>query len=100
MFWFEIFTPEVKGGKGGNANFITKHTEPLTQEIYLSPVNALNCHSVPCLATQLMDTAARSLQDAHQWSDSPKNGRKVSGCDKISLQGHFNLILVPFLLDI
>ena len=34
MFCFEICTPEGRGGdKGGSANFKTKHTEPLTQEM-------------------------------------------------------------------
>ena len=34
MFWFYICNAEGIGGvKGGNANFKTKHTEPLTQEI-------------------------------------------------------------------
>ena len=32
MFCFEICTPE--GSKGGNANFKTRHTESLTQEIH------------------------------------------------------------------
>ena len=34
MFCFEICTPEGRGGeRGGNANFKSKHTEPLVQEI-------------------------------------------------------------------
>ena len=34
VLYFEICTPEERGGeKGGSANFKTKHTEPLTQEI-------------------------------------------------------------------
>ena len=34
VFCFEICTPEGRrGGRGGSANFIRKHTEPLTQEI-------------------------------------------------------------------
>ena len=36
LFYFEICTTEGRGGeKGGDANFKTKHTEPLTQEITL-----------------------------------------------------------------
>ena len=35
LFCFEIGTSEGKGGeKEGNPNFKTKHTEPLTQEIF------------------------------------------------------------------
>ena len=34
MFCFEICTPDgVEGEKGGSANFKTKYTEPLSQEI-------------------------------------------------------------------
>ena len=46
MFCFEICTPERRvGEKGGSANFIRKHMEPLTQEItsplYLHPSRVL-----------------------------------------------------------
>ena len=38
MFCFETCSPEGRGGgKGGNANFKTKHTDPLTSEI-ISPL--------------------------------------------------------------
>ena len=49
LFCFEIFTPEGKGGeKGGSANFKTKHTECLTQEIpsALYQVSAATGHTL------------------------------------------------------
>ena len=43
---FEIFTAEGRGGeKGGNANFKTKHTEPLNAEI-TPPLYSFHFHLI------------------------------------------------------